>query len=142
MVRPIVHGNSAIHDGKPRQGPMVHGFDYALFNRRNEVSWDNSTYDLVLKFKSFSARQGCELQPAITVLAMPSGLLFVLPLRLCRGANGFSVRNLRHMKHYFRTEFPPQFFERKIDVQLAHSAQHHFLGIGMSRKLERGIFFY
>src|SRR4051794_22709430 len=122
MVRPIVHSNAAIHDGKPRQAPMVHGLSHALLHRRNKIAWNSSAYDLVLKFEPFSARQGCKLQPAITVLAMSSCLLLIFPLGLCRGTNGFTIRNLRHMKHYFRTEFSSQLFERKIDVQLTHPA--------------------
>ena len=141
MVRPIVHRHPAIDDRKPCQAPVMHGFDHPLLYRRNKVAWNGSADHLVFKLEPLPARQRREFQPAITILAMPTGLLLIFPLCLCRGANGFAVRNLRHMKHHFRTVLAAQFFERKIDMQLAHPAQHHFLRIGMSRKFERRIFF-
>src|SRR6185436_13896719 len=119
MIRTVVHRNPAIDDRKPRQAPVMHGFDHALLYRRNEVARNGAADHLVLKFESLTARQRRDFKPAITILAVPAGLLLIFPLCLCRGANGFAVWNLRHMNHHFSTVLATQFFERKIDMDLA-----------------------
>ena len=56
MVRPIVHGDSAIDDRKPRQAPMMHGFDDPFLHSRNKVAWNRSANNLVLEVEALSAR--------------------------------------------------------------------------------------
>ncbi len=122
MVRPIVHSNPAIHDRKPRQASVVHGFNYTFLHGGDKVSRNGSTDNFILKVESLPARKRREFQPAIAVLAMPAGLLLIFSLRLCRAADRFAIRNFRHVQHHFSTVLTAQFFERKIDVPLAHPA--------------------
>src|SRR5512134_3520311 len=97
MVGAVVHGHTEVDHRTTGQNPFVHGLDDPLLNCRDKVPGNGTPHDAVDELESLSSCQRRQFEPAITILAVSTGLLLILALRLRRASNGFLVRNLRRM---------------------------------------------
>ena len=64
----------------------------------------------------------------MTILAVTTGLLFVLTFNLGATTNGFTIFDNRSLQLRFYTEFTLHTFHNNFDMLIAHAANQGFLG--------------
>src|SRR5215204_4075232 len=82
MEGAIVEPHLYVHNRVACQSTLVHSFDDALLDRRDELAGDSATDDGVLELETRAAGERRDLYPRIPELAAAAGLLLVAPLGL------------------------------------------------------------
>ncbi len=95
MVGTVIHNSPYINDLTFRNGAVLHGLDYSLFNCGNEVGGNVSSNYLALEFESGTPRQGFKPDEYMTVLTPAACLLFMLVLTFSFFSDRFVVGDLR-----------------------------------------------
>jgi hypothetical protein len=119
VERPVVESDAHVLDGVAGDMPLEHRLANTLLHRRNEISGNDPTDDLVDELEALTSSERFHLQPAVAVLPAAAGLLLVFSLRVRLSLDRFSIRHLRGLEIDFDAVLSLQPFDDDLHVLLS-----------------------
>src|SRR5687768_11221149 len=101
----------------------VHRFCDALLDSGDELPRYRAANDLVFKLEALAAIDRLYANARHSVLAMTTGLLLVLTLRLSRRGDRLAVRNPHILGAYFHAELALETLECDREVRLSRAGE-------------------
>src|SRR5574337_249448 len=136
VVRTVKEGDLHIHNRISGQASFFHRLYDPFLNRRDILLGDRSCRERVHKFVAGAPWERFKPDPAIAVLSMTPGLLFVLPLDLGSAMDGLFVRHAWRLHLDVDSKLPLEPIDRNLQVGLRHPSQYDFLGLRIASNLK------
>ena len=141
MIRSVNKGDLDIHHRTTGNNAFPHGLNDAFFNRRNILSGDNTTNDLVFEHKAAATRERFHLDPAVGKLASSAGLFLMFSLDPGLAFDRLLIRDLRDIELHLHPEFSLYLFTCNLQMDLADTGDKGLVGFGVASKLQSRVFF-
>src|SRR5215831_17805821 len=142
VIGTVIEPDAYIDHRIPGDNTPGHRFLDPLLDRRDIVSWNGATNNLINKFKPLALGERFYLNPGIAVLAPSAGLFFQSSLGTGADPNGFFVRHLGGFENDFRAVFALQLFDDDLDVLLPHARKDEVPRLLVAVDLDRRVFFH
>ena len=108
MVGAVVHGNMEVHNLETAQRAVLGGLADTGVDRRDEFLRDGAADGVVAEGVALARLDRGDLDPAVTVLAVTTGLTDVAAFGLRRLADGLTIGNLRRADGRLNLELAQQ----------------------------------
>ena len=142
MIRTVVEHDPEIHHGESGKVSARGGVFDSLFDRGNVVFRDGTAEDVIHEFKSCAPHERFHLDLAVSVLAVPAGLLFVAALHISFPANGLAIGNFGRFQVHFRVVPLLHLGDYDFNMLLPRARNQKLLGLRIAEEAQHGVFLH
>ena len=141
MIGTIINGNLDIDHRITSYNTVFESCFYAGLDRVDEFFRNDAANDFICEFESFARFHRFKTQPAVTVLAMTTGLTNEFTFGFNGFTDGFTVSDLRFAYGAVYVEFTSHTIDDDVEVEFAHAGDDGLVGFWIGVYFEGRIFF-